>query len=151
MMLFQSSGVCVVECCDRFAYPLVQYPVVQFGTWSKALDYTDGEFGVINTVAPLRDWNYGLAGFDRTHILKINWLWSCPHFFSQKPTSLRIRPNSRLSPGTENVLSATIVTTLPVTGADWRTYLPGPGYCCCATCMPSRRTVTFLAGALSCM
>ena len=26
------------------------------------MDYTDGEFGAINTVAPLRDWNYGMAG-----------------------------------------------------------------------------------------
>ncbi len=54
---------------------------LEFGlawTWSKAMDYTDGEFGVINTVAPLRDWNYGLAGFDRTHIVKVNWLWDLP-------------------------------------------------------------------------
>jgi hypothetical protein len=62
---------------------------LQFGiayTWSKALDYTDGEFGAINTVAPLRDWNYGLAGFDRTHIVKINWLWDLPkHNWGFKP------------------------------------------------------------------
>lgn len=54
---------------------------LEFGfawTWSKALDYTDGEFGAINTVAPLRAWNYGLAGFDRTHVIKINWLWDVP-------------------------------------------------------------------------
>jgi hypothetical protein len=54
---------------------------LEFGlayTWSKTLDYNDGDFGAINTVAPLRDWNYGLAGFDRTHIVKINWLWSVP-------------------------------------------------------------------------
>ena len=54
---------------------------VEFGlawTWSKAMDYNDGDFGAINTVAPLREWNYGLAGFDRTHVVKINWLWSVP-------------------------------------------------------------------------
>ncbi|HTM47434.1 MAG TPA: carboxypeptidase regulatory-like domain-containing protein [Bryobacteraceae bacterium] len=54
---------------------------LEFGlawTWSKALDYNDGDFGAINTVAPLREWNYGLAGFDRTHVVKINWLWSVP-------------------------------------------------------------------------
>ncbi len=59
----------------RFAHSL------EFGlawTWSKALDYNDGDFGAINTVAPLREWNYGLAGFDRTHVVKINWLWSVP-------------------------------------------------------------------------
>lgn len=47
-------------------------------TWSKSLDYNDGDFGAINTVAPLREWNYGLAGFDRRHVVKINWLWSLP-------------------------------------------------------------------------
>ncbi|MBL8211955.1 MAG: carboxypeptidase regulatory-like domain-containing protein [Bryobacterales bacterium] len=62
---------------------------LEFGlawTWSKAMDYTDGEWGAINTVAPLRDWNYGLAGFDRTHVLKLNWLFSTPNFrFGFKP------------------------------------------------------------------
>jgi Carboxypeptidase regulatory-like domain/TonB-dependent Receptor Plug Domain len=51
---------------------------IEFGvawTWSKALDFTDGEFGGINTAAPFRPWNYGLAGFDRSQMLKVNWLW----------------------------------------------------------------------------
>jgi len=47
-------------------------------TWSKALDFTDGEFGAINTAAPFRPWNYGLAGFDRTQMIKVNWLWDVP-------------------------------------------------------------------------
>ena len=47
-------------------------------TWSKALDYNDADFGAINTVAPLREWNYGRAGFDRRHVVKVNWLWSLP-------------------------------------------------------------------------
>ena len=47
-------------------------------TWSKTLDFNDSDFGAINTVAPLREWNYGRAGFDRRHIVKINWLWSLP-------------------------------------------------------------------------
>ncbi|MBI3684421.1 MAG: carboxypeptidase regulatory-like domain-containing protein [Acidobacteria bacterium] len=54
---------------------------LEFGvayTWSKALDFNDGEFGGINTTAPLRPWNYGLAGFDRSQILKANWLWDIP-------------------------------------------------------------------------
>ena len=28
--------------------------------------------------APLHTYNYGLAGFDRDHALKINWLWNLP-------------------------------------------------------------------------
>jgi len=47
-------------------------------TWSKAMDFNDFDFGAINTVAPLREWNYGRAGFDRRHVVKINWLWSLP-------------------------------------------------------------------------
>ena len=62
---------------------------VEFGlayTWSKALDFNDGEFGGINTVAPFREWNYGLAGFDRTQIAKVNWLWDLPkHKWSLAP------------------------------------------------------------------
>ncbi|MBI3207470.1 MAG: carboxypeptidase regulatory-like domain-containing protein [Candidatus Solibacter usitatus] len=62
---------------------------LEFGlayTWSKALDFNDGEFGGINTAAPFRAWNYGLAGFDRTHILKLNWLWDVPKYnWSFKP------------------------------------------------------------------
>ncbi|MGB9604463.1 MAG: hypothetical protein ACPL88_01125, partial [Bryobacteraceae bacterium] len=47
-------------------------------TWSKALDFTDSEFGSVNTVAPFREWNYGLAGFDRTHVVKLTWIWNAP-------------------------------------------------------------------------
>lgn len=54
---------------------------LEFGiawTWSKALDFNDGDFGGITTAAPFRAWNYGLAGFDRTHVVKINYLWTLP-------------------------------------------------------------------------
>jgi len=54
---------------------------LQFGaswTWSKAMDYTDGDTGTVATYVPLRVWNYGKAGYDRTHILAINWLWDLP-------------------------------------------------------------------------
>lgn len=54
---------------------------LEFGgswTWSKAMDYVDGDQARITTVVSPRVWNYGLAGFDRTHVLKINWLWNLP-------------------------------------------------------------------------
>jgi hypothetical protein len=53
----------------------------QFGgawTWSKVLDYTDSDTGTVSTFIPVRVWNYGLAGFDRTHVVKINWLYDVP-------------------------------------------------------------------------
>ena len=54
---------------------------VEFGaswTWSKAMDYADNHFGGVTTLVPVRVWNYGLAGFDRTHVMKINWAWDLP-------------------------------------------------------------------------
>lgn len=47
-------------------------------TWSKALDYGDTTGSAVANFAPLHTYNYGLAGFDRDHTVKINWLWSIP-------------------------------------------------------------------------
>jgi hypothetical protein len=55
----------------------------QFGlawTWSKALDYADTDGANISTLVNPRIWNYGKAGFDRTHIVKLNWTWDLPRF-----------------------------------------------------------------------
>ena len=54
---------------------------VQFGvswTWSKAMDYVDTDGTPITAVVSPRVWNYGLAGFDRTHVFKANYLWDVP-------------------------------------------------------------------------
>ncbi len=54
---------------------------LQFGlswTWSKTMDFNDGDGNVVSTLVPVRVWNYGLAGFDRTHVLKLNWLYDLP-------------------------------------------------------------------------
>lgn len=54
---------------------------LQFGaswTWSKALDYNDNDTDTISSLIPARVWNYGLASFDRTHVLTLNWLWDVP-------------------------------------------------------------------------
>jgi len=54
---------------------------LQFGaawTWSKALNFNDDDTANVSTLVPVRIWNYGLASFDRTHVLKINWLWDAP-------------------------------------------------------------------------
>ncbi len=47
-------------------------------TWSKAMDYTDAHNQNVSTLLPVRVWNYGLASFDRTHVLKVNWLYALP-------------------------------------------------------------------------
>jgi hypothetical protein len=54
---------------------------MQFGgswTWSKALDFNDNDTDGVSVLVPVRVWNYGLASFDRTHVLKVNWLWDVP-------------------------------------------------------------------------
>jgi len=58
---------------------------LQFGlayTLSRALNYVDNETQqVINAQAfgvSKKDWDYGVAGYDRTHILKSSWTWNLP-------------------------------------------------------------------------
>ena len=54
---------------------------LQYGlswTWSKAMDFVDGNFSTIATYAPLRVWNYGKADFDRTHNLAFSYTWDLP-------------------------------------------------------------------------
>ena len=54
---------------------------LQFGaswTWSKALGYADTDTESVSALVPARIWNYGLASYDRTHVLTINWLWDVP-------------------------------------------------------------------------
>jgi hypothetical protein len=47
-------------------------------TWSKAMDYADNDTTNVSTLVSPKIANYGLAGFDRTHILKGNWIWNVP-------------------------------------------------------------------------
>jgi len=52
-------------------------------TWSKALDFADNEnSSVINPLAfpgiNFKHWQYGLAGYDHTHILKASWTYDLP-------------------------------------------------------------------------
>jgi hypothetical protein len=49
-------------------------------TWSKALDYVDGEAGVTNPYIDPRIRNYGPAGFDRRQILIFNYTYNLPNF-----------------------------------------------------------------------
>ena len=53
---------------------------LQFGaswTWSKTMDFNDGDGDSIVPLVP-RSYYYGMASFDRTHALKINWLYDLP-------------------------------------------------------------------------
>jgi hypothetical protein len=54
---------------------------LQFGaayTWSKAMAYTDTDNGGVVTEVSRKEFNYGPATYDRTHVLAINYLWDIP-------------------------------------------------------------------------
>lgn len=52
-------------------------------TWSKTMDYSDTETSSSSTqVSSLinpKIWNYGEAGYDHTHILRVYWNYNLPH------------------------------------------------------------------------
>ena len=47
--------------------------------WSKALDLVDGIGGAVNPVLNYRSRNYGPAGFNRSHVLTINYTYNLPN------------------------------------------------------------------------
>jgi hypothetical protein len=47
-------------------------------TWSKAMNYQDDDDAAISALVSPRVWQYGLAGYDRTHVLKLNFVWAVP-------------------------------------------------------------------------
>ena len=54
---------------------------LQFGaswTWSKFLNTADFDGNSVNPFVPARSWNYGLSTYDRTHNLRINFLYTVP-------------------------------------------------------------------------
>jgi hypothetical protein len=54
---------------------------LQFGavyTWSKGMDYGDGDNPGVATFVSRREWNYGRADYDRRHIFAVNYLWEVP-------------------------------------------------------------------------
>lgn len=54
---------------------------LQFGgswTWSKSMDYNSTDLASVSPLVPVRIWNYGLSDFDRTHVVKFNYLWDLP-------------------------------------------------------------------------
>ncbi|RPJ61430.1 MAG: carboxypeptidase regulatory-like domain-containing protein [Acidobacteria bacterium] len=59
-------------------------------TWSKAMDYADEDYtgnSQVSSVVDQKIWNYGRAGFDRTHIFRLYWSYNIPslHRFWDNP------------------------------------------------------------------
>lgn len=121
---------------------------VQFGlawTWSKAMDFNDVDTEAISPLVPVRVWNYGLASFDRTHMLKINYLWDIPpvrtgnllarhvlngwhisgitSFSSGQPLAVSFSTTSTLDiTGTSSQAARVVVTGNPVLPKSERTF-----------------------------
>jgi hypothetical protein len=73
---------------------------LQFGaawTWSKAMDYVDSDNSAVSPLVSARVWNYGLASFDRTHVLKLDWLWDVPNAPVSHPVARKILHGWQLS------------------------------------------------------
>lgn len=54
---------------------------LQFGgswTWSKAMDFNSAEGDLLSTFIKARTYAYAVSTLDRTHVLKVNWLWDIP-------------------------------------------------------------------------
>jgi hypothetical protein len=99
---------------------------IEFGaswTWSKAMDYVDGDEGAVSTLVPVRVWNYGLAGFDRTHVLKVNWLWDVPKAPWTNPVVRAVVNNWQISgiasfvSGAPSGIGYSMVTAMDITGS----------------------------------
>jgi len=64
-----------VQLTRRFSQNLTYHMAY---TWSKALDLTDGIGGTVNPVLDYRSRNYGPAGFDRRHVMTIDYTYNLP-------------------------------------------------------------------------
>jgi len=54
---------------------------LQFGsawTWSKAMDYADADTTTVESIVNPRSYYYGKAGFDRTHSVSLNYIYTLP-------------------------------------------------------------------------
>ncbi len=54
---------------------------LQFGvayTWSKAMSYNDNDTDVVTSLINQRSYNYATAGFDRTQVANINYIYELP-------------------------------------------------------------------------
>lgn len=58
---------------NRFTYHMAY-------TWSKTLDLVDGNGNNVNPLLDFNMRNYGLAGFDRRHVLMLNYTYNLPDF-----------------------------------------------------------------------
>jgi outer membrane receptor protein involved in Fe transport len=87
---------------------------VQFGlawTWSKAMDYNSADGDAISNLVNRRVWNYGPSAFDRTHVVRINWLYDLPNVRAPLALARAVLHNWQLS----GIYGFTSGSPLPIT------------------------------------
>lgn len=91
-------------------------------TWSKTLSYNDSDTEAISSLINPRVWSYGLADYDRTHVLKLNYVWDGPGFTGHHAAKRAILGNwafsgiTTFSSGVPLGLSFTTTTAVDITG-----------------------------------
>jgi hypothetical protein len=99
---------------------------LQFGvayTWSKALAYNDSDTEAISSLVNPRVWSYGLADYDRTHVVKVNFVWEGPRFAGQNIFKQHTLGNWSISgittfaSGNPLGISFTTTTAIDITGS----------------------------------
>ena len=99
---------------------------LQFGgawTWSKSLNYNSGDGNNVTILAPIRVYNYGLSDFDRTHVVKINYLWTLPQTKWKNPLATYVINGWQVSgitsfvSGVPTAVSFSLVSGIDITGS----------------------------------
>jgi len=98
-----------------------QYGLVY--TWSKAMAYTDADQGGVTTFVSRREFNYGEATYDRTHVFALNYLYDLPGGRLRQPVLKNVLGGWQLSgitrfqTGAPLRLSASLKTGCSIQGA----------------------------------
>jgi len=99
---------------------------LQFGlawTWSKAMDYNSGDGEAVSNLVSRRVWNYGPSDFDRTHVVRLNWLYDIPNLRVSTALVRAILHHWQLSgiygftSGTPTPISFSTTTAVDITGS----------------------------------
>lgn len=92
-------------------------------TWSKAMTYSDSDQGGVSTFVSRRQFDYGEATYDRTHVFAANYLWSVPgpkignRFLKAVAGGWQISGITRYQSGAPLSLSTSLKTGCSIAGA----------------------------------
>ena len=91
-------------------------------TWSKALNYQDDDDATISALVSPRIGNYGLAGYDRAQVLKLNFVWAIPRSPWKNPlvryalNDWQVSGIATMSTGAPTAIGYSFVNPVDITG-----------------------------------